>query len=542
MQSRWKMKVGCSCVGLLVLMGSIGRAQEIIAKPESLHGLWGDQGNGRYVNPVLPADYSDLDVTKVGENYYAISSTFQFSPGMVILQSRDLVNWTTAGHAVANIAAIAPEMNWDHMDRYGRGIWAGAIRYHDGKFWVYFGTPDEGYFVTTAKDAAGPWEPVHAVLREKGWDDCCPFWDDDGTGYLVGTHFADGYKIHLFRMTADGREVVRESDRVIHQSRGSEANKLYKINGWYYHYFSEVHGEGRVAMMERAKSLDGPWEQKQLNHVNKKLDKEPNQGGLLEVSPGKWMFLSHQGTGSWEGRTMVLLPVTWIDGWPIIGKVGSDGIGNMVWEGAKPIESVAAGLGELNDEFAASTLGPVWEWNYQPRAEKWSLTEQPGFLRLHAFKPLATNDVMKAGNTLTQRAMGTSSNEVTVKMEIGGMADGEMAGLCHFAKGFSAMGVLQSGGVRRMALNDNKKITEGAVITGGTIWLRSSWDELGVSHYAYSADGTTFTPFGDKRQLTWGSYRGDRIGIFNYNNSGEQGVVDVDWFHYTVATPHDVKK
>ena len=160
---------------------------------------WGDQNNGIYRNPVLPADYSDLDCIRVGDDYYAISSTFQYSPGMIILHSKDLVSWTIKSHAVPDVTQISPQMNWDKMNRYGTGIWAGAIRYHQGKFWIYFGTPQEGYFMTTAKNIEGPWEPLHKIMDQAGWDDCCPFWDDDGQGYFIGTNFRDGYKIHLFK-------------------------------------------------------------------------------------------------------------------------------------------------------------------------------------------------------------------------------------------------------------------------------------------------------------------------------------------------------
>src|ERR1043165_6411621 len=141
---------------------------------------WGDQGDGTYRNPVLPADYSDLDCIRVGEDYYAISSTMQFSPGMIILHSRDLVNWTIAGHAINDLTQIGPELNWDRMNRLGKGVWAGAIRYAKGRFWIYFGTPDEGYFVTSAPNPTGPWESLHPLMKSRGWDDCCPFWDDDG--------------------------------------------------------------------------------------------------------------------------------------------------------------------------------------------------------------------------------------------------------------------------------------------------------------------------------------------------------------------------
>ena len=146
------------------------------------------------------------------------------------------------------------------------------------------------------------------VLGEAGWDDPCPFWDDDGRAYLVTTHFktevsnGKSYNIHLFRMTADGEHLTAGSDRIIHQSKGSEANKLYKIDGVYYHYYSEIKAEGRVPIMERARSLSGPWEQRQLMHVQPTVDKEPNQGGLVELLSGKWQFVSHQGTGDWEGR------------------------------------------------------------------------------------------------------------------------------------------------------------------------------------------------------------------------------------------------
>ena len=98
-------------------------------------------------------------------------------------------------------------------------------------------------------------------------------------------------------MAPDGKSLLMDSDKVIHQSHGSEANKLYKINGLYYHFFSEVHGEGRVCMMERAKTFDGPWEIKQLNHVNAGVDKEPNQGGLIQLPRRPVAVLHASGPG-----------------------------------------------------------------------------------------------------------------------------------------------------------------------------------------------------------------------------------------------------
>lgn len=494
---------------------------------------WGDVGNGKYKNPILPADYSDVDCIRAGDDYYAVSSTFQYSPGMVVLHSKDLVNWKIIGHAVNDIRTISPEMNWDRMNLYGKGIWAGAIRYHNNKYWIYFGTPDEGYFMTTAEKPEGPWEPLHHVLKEKGWDDCCPFWDDDGQGYLIGTKFSDGYKIHLFKMTTDGKELIKESDKVIYQSKGSEANKLYKINGLYYHLFSEVKPEGRALMMERSENIYGPYTgAKQLSHAQKEFN-EPNQGGLVQTPKGDWYFLTHHGTGDWSGRILSLLPVHWIAGWPIIGEPGQDTIGRMVWQGKKAIERSEMIVIQTSDEFNTATLPVQWEWNYYPRMEKWSLTERKGWLRLHAFKPLENENVAKAGNTITQRSIRTATNESIIKMDITGMADGQKAGLCHFGSpDYSSIGIACNGDVRTLEYKAKNNIVIGAVIKTKIVWLKSTWGLDGKSQYYYSLNGESFIAFGAPYQLMWGSYRGDRIGIYSYNNKEEKGYVEVDFFHY----------
>jgi beta-xylosidase len=528
------------CFSLTFLLCIASNSMVSLAQSAAQPGQWGDQGDGTYANPILPADFSDLDAIAVGDTYYAISSTMQYSPGMTVLQSKDLVNWKVLSGVVPDLTAIDPELNWDRMSRAGRGIWAGAIRYHDGRFWVYFTTPDQGIFMSTAKAATGPWTTAHPVMTVPGWDDTCPFWDDDGTMYLVTTHFAaeapsgTKYNIHLFKLTADGKEIVPGYDHIIHQSRGSEANKLYKWNGLYYHYYSEVRPEGRVAMMDRAKSLDGPWETRQLNHVHGAIDKEPNQGGIVQTPSGKWYFFTHQGHGDWEGRAAVLLPVTWVDGWPVLGKVGPDGIGEMVWSGEKPVEGMPLSSVVTEDDFDGPALRPEWQWNYQPRASMWSLTERPGYLRLHAFAPLKPNDLKMVADVLTQRAFRSKQNEVTVKLDVSGMVDGQEAGLSHFAKTFASLSIVQQGDARTLSSNNNGARVAGPAIKQSTIWLRSTWGFDGMSQFAYSLDGKIFSPIGEPYQLTWGSYRGDRIGLFTVN-AKTGGWADFDSVKYKVA-------
>ena len=139
---------------------------------------WGDLGNGNFANPILNGDYSDPDVIRVGEKYYMICSDFHFM-GMPVLESDDMVNWRI-------IAQIFRRMDLDgysSMHKYGHGSWAPALRYHDGKFWMFVCTPSEGLFMSTATDPAGPWSPLHCVAEAQGWEDPCPLWDDDGQAY-----------------------------------------------------------------------------------------------------------------------------------------------------------------------------------------------------------------------------------------------------------------------------------------------------------------------------------------------------------------------
>ncbi|NMO95160.1 glycoside hydrolase family 43 protein [Paenibacillus lemnae] len=505
----------------------------------SKKGYWGDQGDGTYVNPVLPGDYSDPDVIKVGDDYYGISSTLHCSPGMAVLHSKDLVNWSTIGHVVNDLTRIGPDYRHDVMNRYGKGVWAGAIRFHQNKYWVYFFTPDEGLFMSTAADPAGPWEPLHCVWEVEGWDDCCPFWDDDGQGYLVATHFADNYKIHLFQLSEDGKTLLHDSAKVIHQYKGSEASKLYKINGSYYLFHSEIRekevGEVRVVMMLRSKHIYGPYEEKELIHTHgMEVDREPNQGGLVQTPAGEWYFISHQGTGGYhEGRTLHLLPVTWVDGWPIIGEdTDGDGIGEMVWGGRKPIHGYTSSALTMNDDFESAVLKPHWEWNHQPKAGKWSLTERHGYLRLYACVPSERGDFFKVCNTIAQRAYRTVHNKATVKIDLSGMVDDQEAGLCHFAQTFCTIGIQQQEGTRVLKYNNSGIMEWGPAIDSTSIWLRSVWNLDGESQFEYSVDGDHYISFGGVYQLGWGNYRGDRIGIYGYNHEREQGYIDVESFFH----------
>lgn len=520
-------------------------ASAIPSRPDAFNGLWGSQGDGTFINPILPADFSDIDAIQAGSDYIAISSTLHMAPGMAILRSSDLVNWRMVGHAIADISGLDPLLSWQAMARYGRGVWAGAIRQHAGRFHIFFTTPDTGLFMTSAETAEGPWDTPHCLWNVPGYDDPCPFWDDD-QAWLIMTRFAGDpedprqYTIFLYRMAPDGRSIDLDSAIPIERGPGAEASKLYRIGGLYYLFFSEVKAEGRVAMCKRATSLPGLAQAKkvQLNHVDPKRDKEPNQGAFLTARAGDWWFLTHQGTGDWEGRALCLLPVCWRDGWPIIGKVGLDGIGNMVWRSPEPAGAQLSPPPELSDDFSGPSLSPQWEWNHAPRDDAWSLTQRPGWLRLAAFAP-TNEDFTGIGNILSQRAWRTRHNQVRVCLDYEGMVPGQRAGLCHMSREFASIEIEKTVHGQRLIVRTDETtspLLDLPPSQEGRIWLSSSWSDAGVAGFSYSVDGQSFVPAGASFQLKWGHYRGDRIGLFTCNNArGDEGFADFGRFEYQIA-------
>lgn len=550
-------------------------------------GVWGDQGDGTYRNPILAADYSDPDVIRVGEDYYMVTSTFAGSPGLTMLHSRDLVNWEHIGAAIPDLRALGPDFNWDRMARYGVGVYAPALRHHAGKFWVFVNcVSGEGFFVCTAENPAGPWTVTQMKdkhgkpLRTRGWTDPCPFWDDDGKAYLAASRPGPKWLSYLFQMTPDGTQLLDADvdhmnvEKIIHSYPdggtrylpyfSSEGSKLYKHRGYYYLVHIEFlnFGMGTGTYILRSRNLYGTkkdgspggpgdlgeYEILKIGPVHPKpVGQElPGQGGFVDTPDGRWFWLAQFNRTVADGRTPHLLPVTWIDDWPVIG-VDPVGLqGKFAWRLPKPIPGGRIVFPYGGDEFDAPVLHPRWQWNHQPRADKWSLTERPGWLRLHAFKPLSAERFHTVGNVLNQRHFKSGVARAMATIDVGGMIDGQEAGLARFNGGRDSarIGVVRAAGAWSLRHTENQTVTHGAALPAGAtrVWLRTTALENDTATFEYSLDGEHFTPMGGVYKLTSAGYRGDMIGLYTFNRESEGGYVDVDSFDYrswnSPASPH----
>jgi beta-xylosidase len=493
-----------------------------------------------YQNPILFADYSDPDVIRDGANYYLIASTFHFVPGIPILQSPDLVHWTIVGHVVDRLE-MDPRYSMIGGNRYGLGIWAPSMRKHNGLYYVYFPTPTEGIFVSTAARITGPWSKPAVVMNQAGLEDPCPFWDDDGSAYLIHSKTGAGPLI-LHRMSADGRRVLDEGKVIVDDPQHLpvlEGPKLYKRHGYYY-IFAPFGGVGSGAeTVLRSRQLYGPYEHRVVLAQGDTKINGPHQGAYVETPDGEGWFVHFQSVGA-HGRIVHLEPVAWQDDWPIVGKDPDDVVtGEPVPSGPIPghppghpkelTTALSDQRPQTSDEFSGTRLGVQWEWNHNPDDAHWSLNARRGYMRLI---PMRAEDLLDARNTLTQ-CMQDNSFELTARVDLAGMRSGDHAGLAMFEKLSSGLEVVQTGGERRLNYFHVQDGTAGPVLTGNTLELRVqvSGDE---ARYSFSLDdGQTFAPLGAPTPIRFSWWKGSRPALFAFTTeASDPGAVDIDWVHY----------
>ena len=465
---------------------------------------WGDQGDGTYVNPVLNADFSDPDVIRVGEKYYMVASDFHFM-GMQVLESDDMVNW----RYVSQIYHRLDEPGWNENKHYAGGSWAPAIRYHNGLFYVFFCTPEEGLYMSTAKDAHGPWAPLHLVKRVEKWEDPCPFWDEDGQAYLGRSQHGAG-PIIVHRMSPDGKRLLDEGVTV-YTGPVAEGTKFLKRHGWYYLIIPEGGvGQGWQTVL-RARNIYGPYERQVVLEQGSTTVNGPHQGALVDTPDGQWWFYHFQETPV-LGRVVHLQPARWLDDWLQVGvDLDGNGIGEPVQRWQKPISSHFAGVTlQIDDDFSDS-LGLQWQWNHNPDDAHWSLSERKGWLTLRA---LPADSLKACRNMLTQKVVGYQSESTTLMTAKGDC----YAGIFCSGKQFRGLGLCPQGIF--VEVNGERQIAVKGSFS--QLYLRVRDDCQTNSHqFFYSLDGVSFIPVGDVFSMRSGYWKGIRVGLFCYGKGGK---------------------
>jgi beta-xylosidase len=496
--------------------------------------LWTpDRRDGTFRNPILYADYSDPDAIRVGEDFYLTASSFNCMPGLPILHSRDLVNWTIVAHALERL-----DLPGYDAPAHGRGIWAPSLRYHDGRFWIVVSTPDEGILMLQARDARGPWSKPVFIKEAKGWIDPCPFWDDDGSAYLVHAFAKSRAGINsvlcLHRMKPDATGLTDEGTIIFdgHASHPTiEGPKMYKRNGYYYIFAPAGGAALGWQTVLRSRSVFGPYEDRIVLRQGKTMVNGPHQGAWVETQRGESWFLHFQDHGAF-GRIGHLQPMRWVDDWPVMGEdLDGDGVGEpvMAWKKPDVGPSASPAAPQASDEFEQERLGLQWQWHANPRPEWASLTARPGWLRLSA-QACPGGDLEQAGNVLAQKLQAPPYC-ATTRVTWVPRADRERAGLVVTGDEYASLGLTRrdDATVVTLVVGDQEKAS--LPLSGNSAVLRVCVDENGICRFSVSADGAEFLRIGEPITAKQELWIGAKVGLFaaRDESSAWGGYADFDW-------------
>jgi beta-xylosidase len=456
------------------------------------------------------------------------------------------VNWTIVGHAIQNL----PGERFNQV-QHGCGIYAPAIRFHDGKFWIYFPMPDEGIYVTTATDPAGHWSKPKLVQAGKGLIDPCPFWDDDGRAYLVHawakSRSGTNSILTLHRMSPDGLKLLDDGLTVFdgHPHHPIiEGPKLHKRNGYYY-IFAPAGGvpTGWQTIL-RSTNIFGPYQDKIVLAQGKTGINGPHQGAWVDTTAGEDWFIHFQDRGAY-GRILHLEPMKWVNDWPVMGvNIDSDGKGEPATIFKKPAvgKKFPVTAPQTSDEFALHLLGQQWQWQANASQNWYSLAARPGWLRLNSMPlpDLATNYLL-VPNLLLQKFPAPEFT-VTTKLEFPRLRVGEKAGLIVMGLDYAYLSVKHTTdgySISQSACYDATNgspeiIAEEIPCTVPIIFLRVKVDQKASCEFSYSLDGEKFAPIGKPFVARVGKWIGAKVGLFSVspNNAKNIGYADFDWFKF----------
>ncbi|TDQ37732.1 glycoside hydrolase family 43 protein [Aureibacillus halotolerans] len=514
-----------------------------------------------FKNPIIPGMYPDPSICRVGEDYYLVTSSFEYFPGVPIFHSKDLVNWRQIGHVLDR----PEQLNLDQTPT-SRGIYAPTIRYHEGVFYMIttFVVADKGArknFYVTATDPEGAWSDPHWLEDAPGIDPSL-FFDDDGKVYYTGNRqpptgqkYNKHNEIWLQELDLQKKQLVGPKyslwDGALKNAHAQESPHLYKINGWYYLIIAEGGtGYTHAVTISRSKQITGPYEMTETNPIltHRHLGRHHpivniGHADIVETQEGDWWMvcLGSRPYGGYHrnlGRETFLVPFIWENDWPIVNP------GKGVVEEVMTFPALKEQrwpTSPASDSFEAEKLDDRWNFLRTPRGDFWSLNERPGFLRLKAKKETIMEEENPAFVGRRQQHINFSAQCV---MEFKPETAYETAGmvLLQNHKYQFRMEVFLANGqpsIRLIKREDGvEEVQATQDIQSNNIYIKV--EAIGQAYDFYFAerpsnwitlakdmDGTTLSS--DKA----GGFIGAYIGMYCSSNGQEsQNAADFDWFDY----------
>jgi xylan 1,4-beta-xylosidase len=512
-------------------------------------------------NPILTGFYPDPSICRVGDDYYLVTSTFEYFPGLPIFHSRDLVHWRQIGHVLDRPS----QLPLDGVRPSG-GLYAPTIRYHNGVFYVIntlvSGTIRSGNFIVMATDPAGPWSEPYWLEGADGFDPSL-FFDDDGKVWYTGTRltagsdFAKGRtEIWLQELDLANMRLVGEQyviwDGAVKNAVWSESPHLYKIDGHYYLLTAEGGtAHHHAVIIARSDIINAPYEGNRgnpiLTHRHLGLDYPIVGAGhadLVETPNGEWwmVLLAMRPYGGYYynlGRETFLAPVTWEEGWPIV----SHGTGRVEFTYPAPdLPEHDWPAAPARDDFDQPTLAPQWFFLRTPRDDFWSLSDRSGWLRLR-LRPERLSE--RVNPSLVGRRQQHIHFAAQTMLEFTPQTEHECAGLTlvqndafHFCFVVTRTDRPVVRLIKRMA--GVEEILAEQPLDAGRCYLKIEAHEQAYNFYV-ATEPDVWQPVAkdiDGRILSTpvaGGFVGAVIALYaSSNGQASANVADFDWFEYVV--------
>lgn len=507
-------------------------------------------------NPIIWADVPDVCTIRVGDTYYMSSTTMHLSPGLPIMKSKDLVNWKIAAYAYKRLIEN-DKMNLENgQEAYGKGSWASSLRYYNGMFYAstFSATSGKTHIYRTKDIKKSPWESFsfEPVLHDNSL-----FFDDDGRVYMLYGHG----KISLIELLSDASAIKPDGiKKVIIENVNAvfgkdeigglpgEGCQLYKINGKYYLFniASPKSQWTRTVIIHRADKITGPYEGRVALQYEGIA-----QGGLVDTPNGDWFAMLFGDRGA-VGRVPYLVPVTWKDGWPVLGEDGKVPETLDLPNNSKSVYGIVT-----SDEFERKPNEPklplAWQWNHNPEAKNWDILENPGRLRITTGR--VDTNILAAKNTLTQRTFGPKSSATTA-VDASKMKNGDIAGLVALQNKYGYVGVKKENGKKSIVMVqsqldlEEKGEKQGIVLYNKMstsfkkieqiplhqekVYFRIDCNfETDKAYFFYSLDEKNWKEIGEPLQMIYTltkHFMGYRFGLFNYATKQAGGYVDFDYY------------
>lgn len=469
----------------------------------------------RYDNPVILGDYSDPDVIRKGDNFYMVASSFNHTPGVPVLKSKNLVDWKIINYVFEEI----PFPRFTDV-YHGDGAWAPAIRYHNGLYYVIIPFPDEGIYISCTDDIEkGNWCKPWCLIEGKGIIDPCPLWYKDKCYLVVGfakSRIGFNSVLGLYEVSTDLKMQLTDYKIIFdgHNTQPTiEGPKLYYKDDYFYIMAPAGSVKAGWQTCLRSKDVYGPYEEKIVMLQNDSKINGPHQGALIDLKNNEWAFMHFQDMGPY-GRVVHLQPVTWVNNWPLCGQVKDELLGGTPYSSYDYIINKKSNFSiPTSDNFKGRTLSVMW----QTPANKSGLWYDVNdgltlFCKYHNEK--AYNALNKTPNLFLTK-IAYKSFTVRAKCIIDLVNDGDEVGLCYMGMNYQYVCVRRINGKNHLQLRqgyfnqDNDVVLFDSIYQSSEIELMMKYSEPDT--YQLGFDKTYFK---NKFTATPGRWIGGKYGIY----------------------------